>query len=53
MGGETKDPRETKGRDQCMIPLGRSHQGRPEVEDSLRMIAHGIEISIAGDGANE
>jgi len=33
--------------------LGRSHQGRPEAEDTLTMISHGVEISIAGGGADE
>ena len=36
-----------------MILLGRSHQGRPEAEDTLTMISHGVEISIAGGGADE
>jgi len=31
--------------------LGRSHQGSPEAEDTLTMIPHGVEISIAGGGA--
>jgi len=33
--------------------LGRSHQGSPEAEDALTMISHGVEISIAGGGADE
>jgi len=33
--------------------LGRSHQGSPEAEDTLTMISHGVEISIAGGGADE
>jgi len=36
-----------------MALLGRSHQGRPEVGDTLMMVSHGVEISIAGGGANE
>jgi len=34
-------------------PLARSHQGSPEAEDTLTMISHGVEISIAGGGADE
>ena len=36
-----------------MTLLGRSHQGSPEAEDTLTMISHGVEISIAGGGADE
>ena len=36
-----------------MTLLGRSHQGSPEVEDTLTMISHGVEISIARGGADE
>ena len=36
-----------------MALLGRSHQGSPEAEDTLTMISHGVEISIAGGGADE
>jgi len=36
-----------------MALLGRSHQGRPEADDTLTMISHGVEISIAGGGADE
>ena len=36
-----------------MTLLGRSHQGRSEAEDTLTMISHGVEISIAGGGADE
>jgi len=53
VGGEAKDPRERKGRDRCVVLLGRSHQGRPEAEDTLTMNSHGVEISIAGGGADE
>jgi len=53
MGGEAKDPRERKGRDGCVVLLGRSHQGRPEAGDTPTMISHGVEISIAGGGADE
>jgi len=52
-GGEARDPWERKGSDGCVILLGRSHQGRPEVGDTLMMIFHGVEISIAGGGADE
>jgi len=51
--GEAKDHREWKGREGCVIPLGRSHQGRAEAGDSLTMISHGVEISIARGGADE
>jgi len=33
--------------------LGRSHRGSPEAEDTLTMISHSVEISIAGGGADE
>jgi len=33
--------------------LGRSHQGRAVAVDTLTMISHGVEISIAGGGADE
>jgi len=33
--------------------LGRSPEGRPEAEDTLTMISHGVEISIAGGGADD
>jgi len=36
-----------------MTLLGRGHQGSPEAEDTLTMISHGVEISIAGGGADE
>jgi len=32
--------------------LGRGHQGRLEVKDTLRMISHDVNISIAGGGAD-
>ena len=53
VGGEAKDPRERKGKDGCVTLLGRSHPGRSEAEDTLTMISHGVEISIAGGGADE
>ena len=53
VGGEAKDPRERKGRDGCVVLLGRSHQGRPEAGDTPTMTSHGVEISIAGGGADE
>jgi len=33
--------------------LGRSNQGRLEVEDTFTMISHCVEISMAGGGADE
>jgi len=36
-----------------MTLLGRSHQRRSEVENTLTMISDGVEISIAGGGADE
>ena len=36
-----------------MALLGRSQRGSPEAEDTLTMISHGVEISIAGGGADE
>ena len=53
MGGEARDPRERKGRDECVLLLGRSHQERVEAVDTLTMISHGVEISIARGGADE
>jgi len=53
VGGEARDPRERKGRDECVLLLGRSHQGRAAAVDTLTMISHGVEISIAGGGADE
>ena len=53
VGGEARDPRERKGKYGCVALLGRSHQGSPEVEDTLTMISHGVEVSIAGGGADE
>jgi len=52
-GGEARGPRERKGKDGCVALLGRSHQGSPEAVDTLTMISHGVEISIAGGGADE
>jgi len=53
VGGEARDPRERKGRDRRVTFLGRSQQGRSEAEDTLTIISHGVEISIAGGGADE
>jgi len=53
VGGEARDPRERKGVDGCVVLIGRSHQGKPEAENTLTMISHGVEISIAGGGADE
>jgi len=53
VGGEARDPRERKGRDRCVLLLVRSHQGRAEAGNTLTMISHGVEISIAGGGADE
>jgi len=47
VGGEAKDPRDRKGTDGYVGLLGRSHQERPEAKDTLTMISHGVEISIA------
>jgi len=52
-GGEARGARERKGRDECVVLLGRSYQGRPEAEDTLTMISHGVEISIGGGGPDE
>jgi len=46
-------PQREEREDGCVTLLGRSHQGRPEAEDTLTMISHGVEISIAGGGAHE
>jgi len=53
VGGEAIDPRERKGRYECVLLLGSSHQGRAAAVDTLMMISHGVEISIAGGGADE
>ena len=53
VGGEARDLRERRGRDECVLFLGRSHQGRAAAVDTLTMISHGVEISIAGGGADE
>ena len=36
-----------------MTLLGRSHHGSSEAEDTPTLISHGVEISIAGGGADE
>jgi len=51
--GEAKGTRERKGRDGCVVLLGRSHEGSPEAGGTLTMNSHGIEISIAEGGADE
>jgi len=48
-----KTLRERKERDGYLTLLGRGHQGRSEAEDTLTMISHGAEISIAGGGADK
>jgi len=53
MGGEAKDLRERKGKNGCLILLGRSHPGRSKAEDTLTITSHSVEIPIAGDGAHE
>ena len=53
VGGEARDPREREGKDGRVALLGKSHQGSPEAEDTLTMISHGVEISIAGGGTDE
>ena len=50
--GGQRPQREERG-DGCVTLLGRSHQGSPEAKDTLTMISHGVEISIAGGGADE
>jgi len=52
-GGDANDHRNRGGIDRCIVLLGRSHRGRPEAEDTRTMISYGIEISIAGGGADE
>ena len=51
--GEAKDPRERKQRDGSVILLAKSHRGRLETGDTLMMISHSVEISIAGGRADE
>ena len=51
--GEARDPRERRGRDGCVTLLDRSHHGRSEAEDTLTMISHGVELSIAGGGVDD
>ena len=46
-------PQREEREDGCVTLLGRSHQGSPEAEDTLTMISNGVEISIAGGGADE
>jgi len=53
MGGKAKGPGERKGGDGCILLLGRSHQGRAEAVDTLTMISHSVEISIARGGVDE
>jgi len=53
VGGEARDPRERKGRDECVLLLPRSHQGRAAAVDTLSIISHSVEISIPGGGADE
>ena len=35
-----------------MMLLGRSHHRRPEAGNTLTIISHGVEISLAGGGAD-
>jgi len=51
MGGQ-RPQSEEEGRDGRVMLLGRSHHRRPEAGDTLTMISHGVEISIAGGGAD-
>jgi len=46
-------PQREEREDGRVALLGRSHRGSPEAEDTLTMISHGVEISIAGGGADE
>jgi len=56
-----QEPRGTRGQraqreereDGCVARLGGSNQGRPEGDDTLTMISHGVEISIAAGEADE
>jgi len=52
-GRGSQRPQSEEREDVCVILLGRSHQGSPEAQDTLTMISHGVEISIAGGGADE
>jgi len=48
-----KAPETVKRRGRDNPPSSCHEQGRPEAEDTLTMISHGVEISIAGGGADE
>jgi len=50
--GGQRPQRDEEGRDGRMMLLGRSHLWRPEAGDTLTMISHRVEISIARGGAD-
>jgi len=52
-GRRGQKPQRGQSEDGCVILLDRSHQGRPEADDTLTMISQGIRISIAGGGVDE
>ena len=52
-GRRGQRPQREGREDGCVTLLGKSHQGSPEAEDTLTMISHGVDISIAGGGADE
>jgi len=51
--GRPKAPEEVKGRRRDKPPSSCHRRGKSEAEDALTMISHGVEISIAGGGADE
>jgi len=51
--GRPKAPERGKGRRRDVPPSSRHRRGRSEAEGTLTMIFHGVEISIAGGGADE
>jgi len=53
VGGESTEPRERKRKSAYVLLLGRSDQGRAEAGDTLTMISHAVEISIARGRVDE
>ena len=53
VGVEAKEVREEKRIDGCVVLLGTRHEGRPEAENTFKLISHRVEISIARGGADE
>ena len=51
--GRPVAPEIVKGRRRDNPPSSCHGRGRSEAEDTLTMISHGVEISIAGGGADE